>query len=163
VPSGPFRRPVALGSAFAVVALASAVLLAGCTPAPAASPAPARTASTAPSPTPTASPTIDLDGNASENLSYFDAVNKALIAKGGTLDGRAFIDNLVAAGYPKNAMEVTPDKTSVNLDADNIEFSVLLGRTCLIGEYGNIGYASTAQKVFSTGRCLAGKTRKIDW
>jgi hypothetical protein len=163
VPSGPFRRPVALGSALAVVALASAVLLAGCTPAPAASPAPARTASTAPSPTPTASPTIDLDGNASENLPYFDAVNKALIAKGGTLDGRAFIDNLVAAGYPKNAMEVTPDKTSVNLDADNIEFSVLLGRTCLIGEYGNIGYASTAQKVFSTGRCLAGKTRKIDW
>jgi hypothetical protein len=153
---------VALGSAVAAVALASAMLLAGCTPEAAPS-APPRTASAAPSPTPTASPTIALDGNASENLPYFDQVNKALIAKGGTLNGRAFIDNLVAAGYPKNAMEVTPDKTSVNLDADNIEFSVLLGRTCLIGEYGNIGYASTAQKVFSTGRCLAGKTRKIDW
>lgn len=159
--SGPFRTPVALGSALAAVVVATAMLLAGCTPA--APPAPARTASVAPSPTPTASPTIALEGNAAENLPYFDEVNKALIAKGGTLNGRAFIDNLVAAGYPKNVMEVTPDKTSVNLDADNIEFSVLLGRTCLIGEYGNIGYASTSQKVFSTGRCLAGKTRKIDW
>jgi hypothetical protein len=162
VPSGLFRTRVALGSAVAAVVLASAMLLVGCTPA-APPPAPARTASKAPSPTPTATPTIALQGNAAENLPYFDRVNKALIAKGGTLDGRAFIDNLVAAGYPKNAMEVTPDKTSVNLDADNIEFSVLLGRTCLIGEYGNIGYASTAQRVFSTGRCLAGKTRKIDW
>jgi hypothetical protein len=102
-------------------------------------------------------------GGPAENLPYFDQVNKALIAKGGKLDGRAFIDNLVAAGYPKTAMEVTPDTTTVNLQADNIEFSVLLGRTCLVGEYGNIGYASTAQKVFSTGRCLAGKTRNIDW
>lgn len=162
--SGPFRARVALGSALVAVALATVTLLAGCTPAAPAGPAhTASTASKAPSPTPTASPTIALQGNAAENLPYFDQVNKTLIAKGGTLNGRAFIDNLVAAGYPKAAMEVTPDTTTVNLQADNIEFSILLGRTCLVGEYGNIGYASTAQKVFSTGRCLAGKTRKIDW
>ncbi len=149
-----------LGVPGAAVLLAVA-LLTGCTPAPAASPI--RTATTAPSATPTADPTIDLSGNAAQNLPYFDKVNKALIAKGGTLDGRAFIDNLVAAGYPKTAMEVTPDRTSINLAADNIEFSVRLGSTCLVGEYGNIGYASTSQRVFSTGRCLAGKTRPIDW
>lgn len=154
-------RVTALTSAAGAVALATAVLLSGCTPAPAASSA--RTASSAPSPTPTPSATIDLTGNASQNRPYFDQVNKALIAKGGTLDGRAFIDNLVAAGYSKSAMEVTPDRTSIDLAADNIEFSVRLGSTCLVGEYGNIGYASTAQRVFSTGRCLAGKTRAIDW
>jgi len=141
------------------VALAAVLALVGCTPAT----SPARTATAVATPTPTASATIDLSGNASQNLPYFDQVNKALIAKGGTLDGRAFIDNLVAAGYPKSAMEVTPDKTTVNLDADNIEFSVRLGSTCLVGEYGNIGYASTAQRIFSTGRCLAGTTRTIDW
>lgn len=158
--SGTLRRG-ALSSAVAAVALVAVALLAGCTPAPAASPA--RTASVAPTPTPTASAAIDLTGNASENKPYFDQVNKALIAKVGSPKGRDFIDGLVAAGYPKTAMEVTPDKTSVNLDADNIEFSVRLGSTCLVGEYGNVGYASSAQRVFSTGRCLAGTTRAIDW
>jgi hypothetical protein len=145
------------------VALVGLVLagLAACTPTPVATSA--RTASAAPSPTPTPSATIDLSGNASQNLPFFDQVNKALIARGGTLDGRAFIDGLVAAGYPKDAMEVTPDRTSANLQADNIEFSVKLGSTCLVGEYGNIGYASSSQRVFSTGHCLAGKTRAIDW
>lgn len=153
------RGPVAVGAAL----LLSAIALAGCTPTPSPTSTGARTATAAPSPTPTASATIDLTGNAAENLPYFDQVNQALIAKGGTLDGRAFIDNLVAAGYPKSAMEVTPDRTSIDLQADNIEFSVRLGSTCLVGEYGNIGYASTSQRVFSTGRCLAGTTRPIDW
>lgn len=159
--SGLDRSRVAQAAALGAALLAAASLLAGCTPAVPSGPA--HTATVRPTATPTATPTIALQGNASENLPYFDRVNKALIAKGGTLDGRAFIDNLVAAGYPKTAMEVTPDTTTVNLQADNIEFSILLGRTCLIGEYGNIGYASTAQKVLSTGRCLAGKTRTIDW
>lgn len=141
--------------------MSALLLLAGCTPAPTA--LPERTARSVPSPTPTPTATIDLGGNASQNLPYFDRVNEALIAKGGTLDGRAFIDNLVVAGYPKAAMEVTPDKTTVNLDADNVEFSVRLGSTCLVGEYGNVGYASSAQRVFSTGTCLAGTTRTIDW
>jgi hypothetical protein len=161
VSSNLVRSPIARGAIVGAGAFALVVALAGCTPAPAASPV--RTATVAPSPTPTASAAIDLSGNASQNLPYFDQVNKALIAKGGTPDGRAFIDNLVAAGYPKTAMEVTPDRTTVNLQADNIEFSVRLGSTCLVGEYGNIGYASTAQRVFSTGHCLAGKTRPIDW
>lgn len=141
--------------------LAAAVALVGCTAT--STVPPARTASVVPTPTPTPSATIDLDGDAAQNLRYFDQVNKALVARGGTLDGRAFIDGLVAAGYPKSAMEVTPDKTTVDLDADNIEFSVRLGSTCLIGEYGNIGYASTTERVLSTGHCLAGTTRRIDW
>lgn len=157
-----FRPRPALVAAAAALLL-SALGLAGCTPASSPSSTGARTAAAAPTPTPTPTPTIDLTGNAAENLPYFDHVNQALIAKGGTLDGRAFIDNLVAAGYPKTAMEVTPDRTSIDLQADNIEFSVRLGSTCLVGEYGNIGYASTSQRVLSTGRCLVGTTRQIDW
>jgi hypothetical protein len=156
-------RPRAALLAAGAAALLAAVALTGCTPASAPTSTSARTASAAPSPTPTATAAIDLSGNAAQNLPYFDQVNHALIAKGGTLDGRAFIDNLVAAGYPRSAMEVTPDRTSIDLQADNIEFSVRLGSTCLVGEYGNIGYASSSQRVFSTGRCLAGTTRPIDW
>jgi hypothetical protein len=52
-------------------------------------------------------PEIILDGTAGQNQPYFDFVNRRLIEAGGTLGGRAFIDNLVAAGYPKAEMELT--------------------------------------------------------
>jgi hypothetical protein len=60
-------------------------------------------------------------------------------------------------------MEVTPDRTAINGAADNIQFSVRLNGSCLIGQYGNIGYASTTAQLLSTGRCLVGATRPIDW
>ncbi len=146
-----------------VVALAAAgaLALAGCIDAPVPTPTPTSAPSSAPSGP--AAPEIDLDGSAVDNLPYFDQVNTALIAAGGALDGRAFIDNLVAAGYPKTAMEVTPDRTAINGTANNIQFSVRLNGTCLIGQYGNIGYASTTVDLLSTGRCLVGATRPIDW
>lgn len=137
-----------------------ALLLAGCvggdvmpTPTPSAS------ASSAPEP----EPEIRLDGTALQNKSYFDKVNRELIERGGDLDGRAFIDNLVAAGYPKNLMEVTPDRTPLGNRTDNIQFSILLNGTCLIGQYGTTGYASTFGPALSTGKCLIGETRPIDW
>jgi len=142
--------PVVLGAA---VTLA----LAGCVPAATPTPTPTPTSSSA------GTPTLDPQGTAFENLAYFDYVNKKFIADGGDLSGRPFVDNLVKAGFPKVDMEVTPDRTTVNLAADNISFSVRMGKTCLIGQYGNTGYSSTAQKLLSTGRCLVGTTRKIDW
>jgi hypothetical protein len=151
MPSGLVRAGVAL----AVLALA----LTGCVDAPEPMPTPTTTASASPEP----EPTLDLEGSARDNHAYFDLVNTDLIAAGGTLDGRAFIDNLVAAGFPKTDLEVTPDRTAINIAADNIQFAVRLNGTCLIGQYGNIGYASTTGDVLSTGRCLVGATRPIDW
>lgn len=138
---------------------ALALSLAGCVPAP----APTKTAKPSSSASAAVAPTINLTGTAAQNQAYFDQVNEKLIAAGGDLSGRPFIDNLIKAGYPKVAMELTPDRTSVNLAADNIEFSIRLGQTCLIGQYGNTGYSSTAQKLLSTSRCLVGTTRPIDW
>lgn len=154
--SGPNRAASASAIAIGLAAI-SAVALVGC--APKSMPTP--TAS--PSSSATAEPTLDLNGTAEQNLAYFDEVNKKFIDQGGDLSGRPFIDNLVKAGFPKSDMEVTPDRTTVDLAADNISFSVRLGNTCLIGQYGNTGYASTAQKLLATGRCLIGTTRTIDW
>jgi hypothetical protein len=161
----PALRPVAM---WAVVTI-SLLALVGCVPAAptptataAASTSPA-SASAAPSTAASAAPTIDLTGTAGQNQAYFDEVNKKFIAAGGDLSGRPFIDNLVKAGFPKAAMELTPDRTTVNAAADNIEFSIRFGSTCLIGEYGNIGYASTVTKLLGTSRCLVGITRSIDW
>jgi hypothetical protein len=144
-----------------VVAIAT-VALAGCVP---GTPTPTKSAA---SPTSSSSatpdvPSINLVGTAGQNQAFFDAVNQKLIAGGGDLGGRPFIDNLVRAGYPRVTMEVTPDRTSVNLAADNIQFSIRFGSTCLIGQYGNIGYSSTVTKVLGTGHCLVGTTRPIDW
>jgi hypothetical protein len=144
----------------AALATALAAALAGCVP---ASPVATHTPSNSSAPTASAAPTLDPNGTADENLAYFDYVNKKLIDAGGDLSGRPFIDNLVKAGFSKVDMEVTPDRTTVNLAADNISFSVRLGSTCLIGQYGNTGYSSTAQKLLSTSRCLVGTTRPINW
>jgi hypothetical protein len=168
------RRTVAMRSLAAMgvagVAAVALLALAGCTssaPTPtttAAAPAPTRSvAALSPSPDASAAPTIDLTGTAGQNQAYFDDVNKKFIAAGGDLTGRPFIDNLVKAGFPKVAMELTPDRTTVNAAADNIEFSIRFGSTCLIGEYGNIGYASTVTTLLGTGKCLVGITRPIDW
>jgi hypothetical protein len=142
-----------------LVAAAMAATLAGCVPSHAPTPTPKPSSSS----TSAGKPTLDLQGTAKQNLAYFDYINKKFVADGGDLSGRPFIDNLVKAGFPKVDMEVTPDRTTVNLAADNVSFSIRLGKTCLIGQYGNTGYASTAQKLLSTGRCLVGTTRKIDW
>jgi hypothetical protein len=133
--------------------------LSACTPGP-AMPTPTTT------PTPGSSeppePEINLNGTATENRPYFDTVNLATIATG-TTDGRSFIDGLVAGGYSKEAMEVTPDRTTINAQADNIQFSVRLNGTCLVGQFGSAGYASYAGPLLADGRCLIGTTRPIDW
>jgi hypothetical protein len=154
MPSRPVRAGVA---AVALLALT----LTGCVEAPVPTPTPTSTGSA--SSAPPSGPEIDLEGSADDNLEYFDLVNTDLIAAGGSLDGRAFIDNLVAAGYPKADMEVTNDRTAISLAADNIQFAIRLNGTCLIGQYGNIGYASTTAELLSTGRCLVGATRPINW
>jgi hypothetical protein len=148
-----------------------ASLLSGCTSPGSAEPpaetqAPEATPSDEPTEapeTPRPGPTLDTNGSALQNLDYFDAVNERLIAEQESPDGRAFIDSLIAAGFAREAMEVTPDRTAVGLDADNIQFSVRLGDECLIGQFGNTGYVSAVADALATGKCLVGKTRPIDW
>lgn len=151
------RTRRALACAAAVLTL---VALAGCE---AAQPDPTPTASSTLSPTPSATPTPDpepvFDGTAADNQAFFDKLNRDLIASGAELNGRAFIDNLVAAGYPRESMEVTPDRTAINEPADNIVFSIRFGDTCLLGQWGNIGYTSLVTDVPSTGRCIIGTAR----
>lgn len=146
------RHAVAL---VAGAALALSLSLVACTsPSPEPSPTPS---SVIPVPTPTPrEPELLLGGTAAQNKPFFDRVNGEFIAAGTNLTGAGFVDNLVAAGYPRADMEVTPDQTSIGIGADSIMFSVRLGDTCLIGQYGNVGYASTATDLLSTGTCLIG-------
>lgn len=158
----------------AVLALAGAAIMiavTGCTatsPAPTSRPTPTGTAPAAtgePTPAPSAPPTLRPMLSATENRAYFDAVNQAVITANPSAGGRDFIDALVAAGFDKSQMEVTSDRTTVDLQADSVQFAVLFQGECLIGQYGagSGGYQSALRPPLGTGGCLVGDTRPIDW
>ena len=144
----------------AALVLVLALTLAGCAEAaPAPMPLPTTTAS------PSASASAPPDTSAAGQKALFDLTNNATVslADGANPGGRAFIDSLVAAGFDKASMEVTSDKTAINLDADNIQFSVRIGDECLVGQYGNVGYQSSVLPALASAGCLIGTTRPIDW
>ena len=143
------------------------VALAGC----------AQTATSLPTPTPTASPsssataavlpTYDPTGSASDNLAYFNKVGDELFtssqANTASTQGELIVNWFVSHGFDKTNMEVTPDKTSIGLAAWNIDFSVIFGKTCILGQAGNVGFQSSVVPILATGKCLIGQTRPITW
>ncbi|WP_052357668.1 DUF6993 domain-containing protein [Leifsonia aquatica] len=167
--SRPTQRLRSLRAAAAgapvIVAAVLALALAGCTPGA----KPSATPSATPTPTSVASgepaPHLIAGGSAEQNLPFFDHVNRATLAANPDAKGRDFIDALVAAGFAKADMQVTADTTTIGLKANSIQFSVKLGETCLIGQNGADagGYNSEVTPVLSTGACLVGQTRAIDW
>lgn len=160
------RRKPPLQAALAGTAFVLAVTLSACSPTPHAAPTHS-TATVSPTPTPTApaAPALVPGGTATQNLPYFDKINQATIAANAGAQGRNFIDALVAAGFAKRDMQLTADTTTIGLKANSIQFSVQLGDTCLIGQYGADagGYQSMTSATLATGGCLIGQTRPIDW
>lgn len=111
---------------------------------------------------PTPDPTMLPGGTALANRAYFDFVNKRLLSVNKNPSDVAIVKNLVAAGFAKRDLEVTPDKTSeLRRPSDSIEFSVRVGDSCLIGQFQSSKYASMVGPVLSGGRCLVGKTEPI--
>lgn len=143
-----------------------ALVMAGCTasPEPAPSPTHSATASVTPSPSATA-PVLVPEGSAADNLPLFTAVMNQVAATDARVQGRAYIDALVAAGFPKSAMEVTNDVSTVGIPADSIQFSVRWDDECLVGQVGPSTPAPTALvlPLVPGDTCLIGQTRPIDW
>ncbi|MBT2499785.1 hypothetical protein J7E25_11835 [Agromyces sp. ISL-38] len=110
-------------------------------------------------------PSLRPELSASENLAYFDTVGIAVATANPAAGGRDFIDALVAAGFDKSQMQVTADRTTVDLQADSVQFSVLFQGECLVGQYGpkSGGYHGAVRPPLGTGTCLVGQTRPIDW
>ena len=143
------------------------LLLAGCVQnAPSATPTTA-TAVPSASSTTSAVPTYNANGTASDNLAYFNKVGQALFkstqASAASSQGELIVNWFVDHGFNKSNMEVTPDKTSIGLAAWNIDFSVRFGKTCILGQAGNVGFQSSVVPVLATGKCLIGLTRPINW
>jgi hypothetical protein len=145
------------------------LLLAGCVQSPPKAAPPTVTVTPSPTPSSTASaiPTYDANGTASDNLAYFNKVGKALFSSSqgaaASTQGELIVNWFVDHGFDKSNMEVTPDKTSIGLAAWNIDFSVRFGKTCILGQAGNVGFQSSVVPVLATGKCLVGQTRPITW
>lgn len=164
------RSPAARRFTLLLIASAAAALLAGCTPSPA--PAPAPTASAAePSPSASATPEVPAapalvpGGTAEQNLPYFTTIVQSVWATPQQVQGRAYIDALVAGGFDKSAMQVTEDQSTVGNPAESIQFSVRLGQECLVGQVGPAtgNPVTVIQPALQDGACLIGTTRPIDW
>jgi len=112
-----------------------------------------------PGPEPEPDPTLLPGGSALANRDYFDFVNQRLLSVNSNPSHDAVVQNLVAAGFAKADLEVTPDKTSeLRRPSDSIEFAVRAGENCLIGQFEASNYYSTVGPVLSGGLCLIGKT-----
>ncbi len=145
----------------------------GATPDPAVSSASGESAAPAtaaptdsPEPTSTATPDSDADTSAAEaELPAFTEVMDAVWADSRSVAGRDYIDALVDAGFEKDAMEVTRDRTTVDNPADSIQFSVRVGDGCLVGQVGPSvdGPVARVLPEVPGGTCLIGETRPIDW
>lgn len=140
-----------------IVALA-AVALAGC-----ANDAPAPTPEPTASATPTVPPTFVPGGTAEQNKPWFDHVNQQTLAANPVATSQEFVNGLANGGFDKATMEVTFDRTNVDLEADYIIVSVKIGEECLIGQRGPRGYTSEVVPPISTGTCLIGATQPITW
>lgn len=146
-----------MGRLAVLVVVVLAVTLSACAPEPVV-PMPVPTSS------PSSSPSAEPDLSAAGQRPLFDNTNNATVEElGSAAKGRDFIDALVAAGFDKGAMQLTPDKTAIGLDADNIQFSVQIEDECLVGQFGNTGYVSAILPAVETAGCLIGNTRPIDW
>lgn len=144
-------------------------MLAGCAPAdPEESPRPTASesaATAAPTEAPVTAPVLVPDGTAADNLPLFSQVVGTVWAGADNQSGRAYIDALVAAGFDKAAMQVTEDFSTVGNRAESLQFSVLWGPDCLVGQVGPATGEPVAVVVtaLTEGGCLIGSTRPIDW
>jgi len=159
------RSRAAVAAAAGAAGLALVLALAACTAAPGPEPTarPTSTPSGTATPTPEPDPVLVPTGDAEANLPYFDLVNKRLLDTVPTPNGQQLVENLVAAGFAKADMEVTPDTTVGSEAASTIQFSVRANGSCLIGQTGAAGYNALAAPLLGTGKCLVGKTRAIDF
>ncbi|WP_223878401.1 DUF6993 domain-containing protein [Microbacterium radiodurans] len=167
-PGPPARRPAERRSALLGMLLVGAVAMTACSAA-APQPTPSSASESAPAPEPTetapAAPALVPDGSAADNLPIFTAIMQQVAAGPEAVAGRAYVDALVGAGFNKAAMQVTADRTSVDDPVDSLQFSVLWGQECLVGQVGPSTPAPTALVLpeLPSGGCLIGQTRPIDW
>lgn len=109
-------------------------------------------------------PTLRPGGSAAANQQWFDFVNTQHFAVHGVGDSQSIVNDLVASGFVKADMQITPDRTALNIAVDAITVSVRINGECLIGQFSPGGYHGIIAPAIGGGTtCLTGETLPIDW
>ncbi|WP_376940679.1 DUF6993 domain-containing protein [Arthrobacter ramosus] len=170
----PSGRRHAAGSPGLLLAvpLLVAGLVAGCTaPAPVvsgstavSSPAPSSTASATPAVTPSAgspsaSASVSLSPGTAALKQTMESVLKTIAAATPKPAQDALRSQLVSAGIPDSAVEVSASKTPTGLDVDAIEAAARLDKDCVMGEIRAGQVSVSVLPVLASGKCFVGDSR----
>lgn len=101
-------------------------------------------------------------GSAEDNLPFIDYVLTragAGIGLFGSLDAVAALED---AGFDRATMEVTFDRTALELAAESITIAVIIDGECALGQWSSDWYASTVTPLLGAGTCLLGDTLSLD-
>ncbi|PPF80233.1 hypothetical protein C5E02_06245 [Rathayibacter rathayi] len=103
-------------------------------------------------------------GTTEQNLPAFEQTLRSAAEPDPGVGGSRVVQALIAAGFPRESLQMTADETSVGLDADSVQVSVKLGESCLVGQYGpkSGGVRAVIAAPIATGACLVGRTVPLE-
>lgn len=149
-----------------VAAFIATSLLSGCqavddTPTAAVTPQP--TATDVVETTPVFVPERIEDGTARDNQPHIDWVIETARAESAKrVLGLDVVSILEASGYPRSAMELTPDLSLIELPADSTSLAIRFEAECVVAQWGSDWYASAVVPVVVGDKCLLGETVSLD-
>ncbi len=101
-------------------------------------------------------------GSAEDNLPYIDYVlTRAGAGTGlfGSLDAVAVLER---AGFDREYIEVTSDRTALELAAESVTIAVIIDGECALGQWSSEWYSSAVTPLLGAGTCLLGDTLSLD-
>lgn len=101
-------------------------------------------------------------GSAQDNLPYIDLVLTDAGAGSGLFGSLDAVAALEAAGFSRQDIEVTSDRTRLELSAESVTIAVRVGEECALGQWSSSWYSSAVEPILASGTCLVGDTLSLD-
>ena len=107
------------------------------------------------------------DGSATDNLPYFTETVREFTRSDSEIEGRPLVDAIVDAGFTREDMQVSFDRSRTGLVADHLYASVRIDSECLLAQVITEDRSFVTRVDAAVGPekdlCLIGETRVIDW
>ncbi len=101
-------------------------------------------------------------GSAEDNLPYIDFILTQAGAGTGLLGSLDAVAALESAGFDRANMEVTSDRTALELAAESVTIAVIIDGECALGQWSSDWYTSSVTPILGAGTCLLGDTLSLD-
>ncbi|MBT1035270.1 hypothetical protein KJY78_02730 [Canibacter sp. lx-45] len=105
--------------------------------------------------------------SAAVNEAFFAKVTKEYAESESPLEGEPLVNYYAERGFDKGAMQVTGDRTKINLEVDSMFIAVRIEHECLIAQFETGDRSYQVARIATVGPnkdlCLIGNTRYIDW